>query len=56
MAMASDSKPRKPRSPKTGGLIRKLRKPLAPPTRVAGDERKYLRAREQERTRRGDKI
>lgn len=35
-------------------LIRKLRKPTAPPTRVAEDERKYERARERERLRRGD--
>jgi hypothetical protein len=56
MAMASDSKPRKPRTGKAGGLIRKLRKPLAPPTRVADDERKYLRARERERNQRGDKT
>ncbi|MBF6559753.1 MAG: hypothetical protein IVW56_05625 [Candidatus Binataceae bacterium] len=54
--MATNSKPRKPRSPRTGGLIKKLRKPLAPPTRVAGDERKYLRARERERIQRGDKT
>ena len=33
-------------------LIRKLRKPLAPPTRVADEEHKYKRAREQERLRR----
>jgi len=42
--------------PKTAGkgrgLIRKLRKPMAPPTRVAEDERKYRRARELERLRR----
>jgi hypothetical protein len=36
----------------SGGLIRKLRKPIPPPTRVAEDERKYSRAREQERARR----
>ena len=35
-----------------GGLIRKLRKPLAPPTRVGEDERKYRRAREQNKLRR----
>jgi hypothetical protein len=35
-----------------GGLIRKLRKPLAPPTRVGDDGRKYRRAREQNRLRR----
>jgi len=32
-----------------GALIRKLRKPVAPPTRVAEDERKYSRARERQR-------
>ena len=35
-----------------GGLIAKLRKPMAPPTRVAEDERKYSRSRMRERTRR----
>jgi hypothetical protein len=35
-----------------GGLIRKLRKPLAPPSKVEEDERKYKRARERERLRR----
>jgi hypothetical protein len=34
------------------GLIAKLRKPMAPPTRVAEDDRKYSRARERERLRR----
>lgn len=37
-----------------GGLIAKLRKPMAPPTRVAEDERKYSRARMRERTRKED--
>lgn len=32
-------------------LIRKVRKPTAPPTRVIEDERKYKRARELERQR-----
>jgi len=35
------------------GLIAKVRKPIPPPTRVAEDERKYSRARERERVRRG---
>lgn len=35
------------------GLIAKVRKPIPPPTRVAEDERKYSRARERERSRRG---
>jgi hypothetical protein len=41
-------------SPPARPLIRKLRKPLAPPTRVADEERKYKRAREHERLRRED--
>ena len=49
-----------PRKPTSGakrkrtstGLIRKLRKPIPPPTRVAEDERKYRRQRERERLRR----
>ena len=40
------------RKREAGGLIRKLRKPIPPPTRVAEDERKYSRARERERSRR----
>jgi hypothetical protein len=38
-----------------GALIKKLRKPMAPPTRVDFDESKYSRARERELTRRGIK-
>ena len=34
-----------------GELIRKLRKPLAPPTKVKEDERKYRRERERARLR-----
>jgi hypothetical protein len=34
------------RAVKPGSLIKKLRKPLAPPTRVSEDERKYQRARD----------
>jgi hypothetical protein len=41
-----------PKSVSAKSLIRKLRKPLAPPTRVIEDEKKYQRAREQERMRR----
>jgi hypothetical protein len=37
---------------KAGELIRKLRKPMAPPTRVVPDESKYNRARERELTQR----
>jgi hypothetical protein len=36
----------------SGALIRKLRKPMAPPTRVVPDESKYSRARERELIRR----
>ena len=39
----------------SGGLIKKLRKPIPPPTRVVEDERKYSRARERERSRRAVK-
>jgi len=39
----------------TGGeLIRKLRKPMAPPTKIEEDLRKYKRARERRRVRRGN--
>ena len=41
-----------PKPPRARSLIRKLRKPLAPPTRVAEEERKYKRSREQARLRR----
>jgi hypothetical protein len=37
---------------KAGELIKKLRKPMAPPTRVVADESIYNRARERELTRR----
>ena len=44
---------RKRKSPGArGGIIRKLRKPIAPPSKVEEDERKYKRARERERLRR----
>ncbi len=43
---------RTPKRSRPRELIRKLRKPLAPPTRVAEDERKYKRARERERLQR----
>jgi hypothetical protein len=38
-----------------GALIGKLRKPMAPPTRVLPDESKYNRARERELTKRIEK-
>jgi hypothetical protein len=44
--MAAKSKTRK------GELIAKIRKPVAPPTRVETDERTYNRKREAERLRR----
>jgi hypothetical protein len=40
----------------SGALIRKIRKPMAPPTRVAEDDLKYRRAREQERLRRETNV
>lgn len=46
-AMASKTTRRSP----VRALIRKVRKPTAPPTRVIEDERKYKRARELERQR-----
>jgi hypothetical protein len=34
------------------GLLRKVRKPIAPPTRIEEDPTKYRRSRERERLRR----
>ena len=45
-------KANRPLKTQAGDLIRKLRKPMAPPTRVTPDESKYDRAREREVTRR----
>jgi hypothetical protein len=39
---------------KPGEIIRKVRKPLAPPVRIEDDDRKYKRSRERERVRRGE--
>jgi hypothetical protein len=50
--MGSSRKSHKPLQSEAGALIRKLRKPLAPPTRVEADENKYSRARERSLTRR----
>lgn len=50
--MSSSNKGKQPRTSQSGALIRKLRKPMAPPTRVAPDESKYSRARERELIRR----
>jgi hypothetical protein len=47
MAAKSPTKPPS-KGVSTKRLIRKLRKPLAPPTRVVEDERKYQRSRELE--------
>jgi hypothetical protein len=45
-------KAKHPLQSKAGELIKKLRKPIPPPTRVAPDESKYSRARERELNRR----
>jgi len=37
---------------KPGGLLRKIRKPLAPPTRIEEDQTSYRRAHERELLRR----
>jgi len=50
--MGTSRKTRKPLQSEAGALIKKLRKPIAPPTRVVADENKYSRARERTRTRR----
>jgi hypothetical protein len=50
--MSSTKKGKQPLTSESGALIRKLRKPMAPPTRVAPDESKYSRARERELIRR----
>lgn len=45
---------RKRRPPKSGGLIKKIRKPMAPPARVHKDIKEYRRERERERLRHPD--
>ena len=45
--------PKKPRRP--GSLIAKIRKPIAPPSRVIEDPTKYKRERELEKIRRQEK-
>lgn len=50
--MSSSKKGKQPLTSQSGALIRKLRKPMAPPTRVVPDESKYSRARERELVRR----
>jgi hypothetical protein len=37
------------RKKKAGGVMRKVRKPMAPPSRVEEDIKRYRRARERER-------
>jgi hypothetical protein len=46
-------RPTKPR--RKGGLIAKIRKPMAPPTRTIEDPTKYKRERELEKLRREQK-
>jgi hypothetical protein len=41
-------------SKKRGGVMRKVRKPVPPPSRVVEDETRYRRERERERLRRED--
>jgi hypothetical protein len=43
---------KKPAKGKAGGVMRKVRKPIAPPSRVEEDLNRYRREREQERLRR----
>jgi hypothetical protein len=50
--MAASKKTKTGSKSKAGALIQKLRKPMAPPTRVLHDESKYSRARERELIRR----
>ena len=45
--------PKKPR--RQGALIAKIRKPIAPPSRVIEDPKKYKRERELEKIRREEK-
>ncbi len=44
--MAASRKRKIPVKSEAGELIKKLRKPLAPPTRVVPDENKYSRSRQ----------
>ena len=45
-------KPSKPKASVKGELIRKVRKPMAPPVKIETDERKYRRTRERAKVRR----
>ena len=53
--MSAPKKGKNPLKSEAGALIKKLRKPMAPPTRVVPDECKYSRARERELIRRTGK-
>jgi hypothetical protein len=46
---------RKTRKPRAGGLIAKIRKPMAPPSKTIEDPKKYKRERELEKLRREEK-
>ena len=46
---------RKPKKVRTGDLIAKIRKPIAPPSRTIEDPTKYKRERELEKLRREEK-
>jgi len=46
---------RKPKKLPAGGLIAKIRKPIAPPSRIIDDATKYKRERELEKLRRQNK-
>jgi len=46
---------RKPKKHRAGGLIAKIRKPMAPPSRTIDDPTKYNRERELEKLRREEK-
>ena len=46
---------RKPKKHRAGGLIAKIRKPMAPPSKTIEDPTKYNRERELEKLRREEK-
>ena len=46
---------RKPKKLRPGGLIKKIRKPMAPPSKTIEDPTKYKRERELEKLRREEK-
>jgi hypothetical protein len=53
--MRSHMPQRKPKKHRAGGLIAKIRKPMAPPSRIIDDPTKYKRERELEELRRQEK-